>query len=75
MPKILIFTHILYTGNCLLYIHEVAVRAQQLASVAQLVRARGPTRPHEAYEISKSRDFEPDFLISNLISKQISVDL
>jgi hypothetical protein len=29
---------------------------------------RGPTRPHEAYEISKSRDFEPDFLISNLIS-------
>jgi hypothetical protein len=30
--------------------------------------ARGPTRPHEAYEISKSRDFELDFLISNLIS-------
>jgi hypothetical protein len=30
--------------------------------------ARGPTRPHEAYEISKSRDFQPDFLISNLIS-------
>ena len=28
----------------------------------------GSTRPHEAYEISKSRDFEPDFLISNLIS-------
>jgi hypothetical protein len=34
----------------------------------ELKFARGPTRPHEAYEISKSRDFEPDFLISNLIS-------
>jgi hypothetical protein len=33
-----------------------------------VAEARGPTRPHEAYEISKSRDFEPDFLISNLIS-------
>ena len=31
-------------------------------------QSRGPTRPHEAYEISKSRDFELDFLISNLIS-------
>jgi hypothetical protein len=31
-------------------------------------QSRGPTRPHEAYKISKSCDFEPDFLISNLIS-------
>jgi hypothetical protein len=34
----------------------------------------GPTRPHEAYEISKSRDFEPDFLISNLISVDFKTD-
>ena len=37
-------------------------------SIGTTVIPRGPTRPHEAYEISKSRDFEPDFLISNLIS-------
>ena len=41
---------------------------KQLDNSASLSMTRGPTRPHEAYEISKSRDFEPDFLISNLIS-------
>ena len=33
-----------------------------------VVLPEGSDTAHEAYEISKSRDFEPDFLISNLIS-------
>jgi hypothetical protein len=42
--------------------------ATNLKDRADMCSTRGPTRPHETYEISKSRDFEPDFLISNLIS-------
>ena len=37
MPKILIFTHTSYIT--LIYMHELVVRARQLDSVAQLVRA------------------------------------
>jgi hypothetical protein len=35
--KILIFTHNLYMASTLVYIHELVVRARQLASVAQRV--------------------------------------
>jgi hypothetical protein len=39
MPKIMIFTHTLCIGITLVFIHELVVRARQLDSVAQLVKA------------------------------------
>ena len=39
MPKILIFTHMPYIGITFVYIAELVIRARQLDSVAQLVRA------------------------------------
>ena len=39
MAKILVSIHTPYIGTTLVFIHERVVRARQLASVAQLVRA------------------------------------
>ena len=44
---------------CCLVLNTLDIRMSDLLTIIQF--PRGPTRPHEAYEMSKSHDFEPDF--------------